>query len=165
MHKLFDLIEQEGIYLEYASLFEKANVHGLYLSDSKTNVIILDGNLDKPENIKLHKCVLAEEIGHHFTSPRTILYQLHGSCSLDRLKLKQIAQDEYKALVWATNFIMPNVEFNRAVSEGCRSVYDLSEWFDVTPWFVYRKLGIIKRKYRGMGIKMRSRDYFKVKLV
>lgn len=77
----------------------------------------------------------------------------------------QQAQDERKALEWASDILMPNVEFSRAVSEGCSSVYDLAEWFDVTEWFVYRKLGIIKAKYRELGVKMRSRDYFKIKLI
>lgn len=77
----------------------------------------------------------------------------------------QQAQDERKALEWASDILMPNVEFSRAVSEGCSSVYDLAEWFDVTEWFVYRKLGIIKVKYRELGIKLRSRDYFRIKII
>ncbi len=175
MERCYSIIEQEQILLEYTDLSSKtrSNLYGLYLSDGYGCVILLDKLLDKPENRRLHRCVLSEELGHHFTAPRNDLPRVFGSCSLgvtrvlpdDALSKVQIAQDERKALEWATNFLMPNNEFNKAVAAGCRTVYDLAEWFDVTEWFVYRKLGIIKARYREIAIKFRARDYFKVRLL
>lgn len=165
---MYDYIEKEGIYFDYASLLTNTHrkLYGLYFFiNDHGPAILLDKSLDRPENRRLHKCVLAEELGHHFTIPRTNIFKLYGSCSIEYLDRIQQAQDERKALEWASDILMPNVEFSRAVSEGCRSVYDLAEWFDVTEWFVYRKLGIIKVKYREMGIKLRSRDYFRIKII
>lgn len=168
MNKLLTIVETEHIYLNYVNLLSdtRRKLYGLYFFiDGHGPAILLDKSLDRPECRRLHRCILAEELGHHFTTPQTNIFKLYGSCTVEYLQKIQQAKDELRALVWATDFLMPNTEFNRAVSEGCQSVYDLAEWFNVTEWLVYRKLGVIKRKYREeMGIKLRARDYFNMKI-
>lgn len=164
MKQLFNFIESENIYLDFIDLTGRANskLFGLYLSHPKRPIIVLDVSLYLPENRRLYKCVLAEELGHHFCTPRTNVLQMFGSCSIIDSKDKILqAQDEFKALVWASNILMPDIEMRQAISDGCKTTYDLAEFFDVTEWFVYRKLGIVKAKFREKGFKLRSRDYFK----
>ena len=168
MNRLFDIVNAENIHLLYTNLLTSTynKLYGLYFFDEGHGPsILLEKTLDKPECSRLHKCVLGEELGHYFTAPQTNIFRIYGSCSVEYLDKIQQARDERKALEWASNFLIPNVEFNRAVSEGCKNVYDLAEHFQVTEWFVYRKLGIIKAKYREQGIKLRSRDYFNMKIV
>jgi Zn-dependent peptidase ImmA (M78 family) len=105
--------------------------------------ILLDKSLDKPGNTRLHRCILAHELGHHFTAPKTNILRLYGSSSTKYMDKIQQAQDERKALEWASNHLMPNVELSRALSQGCINVYELAEWFNVTEWFVYRKIEIM----------------------
>jgi hypothetical protein len=168
MNKLFDIVNNENIHLLYTNLLASTHnkLYGAYFFDEGYGPsILLDKSLDEPGCSRLHKCVLGEELGHYFTAPKSNLLHLYGSCSADYLARVQNGKDELNALKWATDFLMPNNLFNQAIEEGCQSVCDLAEWFSVTPWLVYRKLGIIKAKYREMGIKMKSRDYFKVKLI
>lgn len=153
INRLYDYIESEGIYFNYTNLLTNTHkkLYGLYFFvEDYGPAILLDKSLDKPENRRLHKCILAEELGHHFTVPQTNIFKLYGSCSIEYLDKIQQAQDERKALEWASSFLMPNVEFNQAVSNGLQTVWDLAEWFDVTEWFVYRKLDIITSK-RGLN--------------
>lgn len=161
MDRLWHIVEKEHIkviYKEMSHIPEK--LHGLYMYDKRFGSIIVLGN-HLLCYYRLHKCVLGEEIGHFYTSPRTNILTAYASASLKVI----MTQDERKALEYATDLLIPSDEFDRAVSEGCQSIYDLAEWFDVTEWFVYRKLEILKTKHREMGIKMKSGDYFKVKLV
>jgi Zn-dependent peptidase ImmA (M78 family) len=162
MNKLYDIVKGENIHLLYTNLLSNTHnkLYGLYFYDEDHGPsILLEKTLDKPECKRLHKCVLAHELGHYFTSPRANI--LHASTGYWIME----SQDEYRATVWATNLLMPDDKFNQAIADGCQSVYDLSEYFHVTEWLVYRKLGIIKAKYREMGVKLRSRDYFNMKLV
>jgi Zn-dependent peptidase ImmA (M78 family) len=166
INRLFDIIKAENIYFNYTNLLTSTHnkLYGVYFfEDSYGPSILLDKSLAKPENRRLHKCILAEELGHHFTVPRTNIFKLYGSCSIECLDKIQQAQDERKALKWASDILIPNVELSRAVSDGCQSVYVLAEWFDVTEWFVFRKLGILETKYRDIGSRIKSRDYSRIK--
>lgn len=137
MDRLWDIVEKERIKIKYKDMSNiPEELSGLYLYDERFGaIIVLDSRLQ--ENYRLHKCVLAHELGHYFTSSRTNILQAHASTD-QRIVL---SQDERKAHEWATNFLMPNNLFNQAVMEGCQSAYDLAEWFQVTEWFVYRKMG------------------------
>lgn len=143
MDRLWHIVEKEHIKVIYKEMSHiPERLHGLYLYDKRFGPLIILGK-HLLTNYRLHKCVLAEEIGHLYTSPRTNILTAYTSANLKAL----MSQDERKALEYATNLLMPNGEFNRAVSEGCQSVYDLAERFDVTEWLVYRKLEILKTKH------------------
>ena len=89
LSKLFDLVESENIDFFFANL-KLVNKLGLYSCKDGYNVIVIDYTL-KYNKIKLTE-VLAEELGHHFTTVGDIsninTYQ-------DMLKHNKV---EYKAL-------------------------------------------------------------------
>ncbi|WP_068965013.1 ImmA/IrrE family metallo-endopeptidase [Desulfosporosinus sp. BG] len=140
MKKLWDIVIKERIeirYKDFSSLPE--NIKGLYIYDQRLGpLIILDKDLH--HSYRLHKCVLAEEIGHFYTAARTNLLTVHTSANLQTME----AQDERKAAQWATDFLIPDSELVNALESGCRSCFELAEYFNVTEWFMYRKLGLLK---------------------
>ena len=158
MKRLWDIVSRENIevrYKDFSSLPE--NINGLYIYDQRLGpLIILDKGLHHSH--RLHKCVLAEEIGHFYTAARTNLFSVHTSANLQTME----AQDERKATQWATDFLIPDCELVKALESGCRSCFELAEYFDVTEWFMYRKLGLLKMCFRRTGLKVKGRDLFDI---
>ncbi|HBX24005.1 MAG TPA: hypothetical protein DEF34_10300 [Desulfotomaculum sp.] len=131
-------------------------------ADAWRKIITLDESLrDRP---RLMKCVLAEEIGHILYPPRPghIRYHSTGFWEteyLERSHLKVIvAQDERKALTWATGVLIPDVEFWRAIGEKHNTIYKLADYFEVEDWFVWIKIGYIRRKASNQGQRLKWRD-------
>jgi len=75
------------------------------------------------------------------------------------------SQDERKAMQWATDYLIPDVELMKALKVGCRSCFELAEYFDVTEWFMYRKLGLLKMCFRRTGLKVKGRDLFEADMM
>lgn len=139
MNRLWRIIEKEKIRVEYADMSDiPERPKGLYMYDPNTGPIII---LDIKMTGRILKCVLAHEIGHFYTSPRTNILKAYTSTN----QRTQIAQDERNALEWACSFLMPNVEFCRALSDGYTDAYNLAGYFDVTEWMVHRKFGFITK--------------------
>ena len=68
--KLWTIIEEEKIKVVYADLLSaRETLLGVYFMDKTGPVIILDNTLRSCR--RLCKCVLAEEIGHFYTAPRS----------------------------------------------------------------------------------------------
>jgi len=111
---------------------------GLYIYDRRTGpLIILDNQLKTSP--RLHKCVLAEEIGHFYTVPRISILKAYTSTNQRIIQ----CQDELKALKWATDFLIPDTELIKALKAGSQTRYELAEWFDVTEDFICQKLAIL----------------------
>jgi Zn-dependent peptidase ImmA (M78 family) len=74
------------------------------------------------------RCVLAEELGHHFTSVGQAIPQTSFHYR-DRLN---VSRAEYRALRWAAQHLIPLDELRKAIIEGVRERWELAEHFDVT---------------------------------
>lgn len=74
------------------------------------------------------RCVLAEELGHHFTTageaiPKTFF---HYSNRLE------VSRAEYRAIRWAALHLIPLDKLQQAVKRGICERRELAEHFDVT---------------------------------
>ncbi|WP_088186347.1 ImmA/IrrE family metallo-endopeptidase [Desulfosporosinus sp. FKA] len=140
MDKLWGIVKRENIGVRYRDFSQiPENIHGLYLYEENIGpLIVLDKRLHYSH--RLHKCVFAEEIGHFYTAPRTNLLTVHASANLQTME----SQDERKAAQWATDFLIPDHELVKALESGHQSCSELAEYFDVTEWFMYRKLSLFK---------------------
>lgn len=159
MNRLWDIINKEGIeviYLPLKSTPEELN--GLYLCDEGHPIIALDENL--PEQTRLFKCVLAEEVGHYMTAAKTNVLTAH----IGYRQEIEMSRDERKALMWATDFLIPDGELIQMVNSGLRSCYELAEHFDVTHWFMLRKLTFMRMCFRRTGIKVKGRELYDMTL-
>lgn len=108
----------------------KYGLKGLY----KDNKILIDSNI-KTNSEKA--CVLAEELGHHFTSYGDIL---------DINDIKNIKQ-ELRARNWAYEKLVGIVDLINAYRAGIKSKYELAEFLDVPEWFLEEVIEHYNKKY------------------
>ncbi len=129
--KLWSLAQREGIFIKWFDLHSTPErLWGMYYYDPCLGlpVIVLDSMLSARP--RLLRCVLAEELGHHFTVPATDTFKLRFSYSDGVMR----GRDEARAMRWATRFLIPEKEFNSLAS--ALSVPELAEHFDVTEEFI-----------------------------
>lgn len=108
----------------------KYGFKGLY----KNNKIIIDKNIKTNAE---KKCILAEELGHHYTSVGNIL---------DQSKVENRKQEK-KARRWAFERCVSVMDLVKASKEGIRNRYELAEYLDVTEEFLQEALNFYKEKY------------------
>lgn len=82
-------------------------------------------------------CVLAEELGHHYTTVGNILDQT------DAGNRKQ----ERRARLWAYRRAFDLIDLISAYKYGCRNRYEIAEYLEVTEQFLQDALDTYKEKY------------------
>lgn len=82
-------------------------------------------------------CVLAEELGHYYTTVGDIL---------DQEDISNIKQ-ESKARAWAYDKLIPVEELKRAFDAGCRATYEIADYLDVDEGFLKNSLDHYTSKY------------------
>ena len=82
-------------------------------------------------------CVLAEELGHHYTTVGNIL---------DQSKAENRKQ-ERRARLWAYKKAFDLVDLVSAYKHGCRNRYEIAEYLEVTESFLQEALDTYKEKY------------------
>ncbi len=144
MHRqLYEIVEREGIILRYDDLATTPDeILGLYYYSRRTlrPIIILDSRLRG--RVAEHDSVLAEEVGHHITSPRISVVDAHacqGSWII-------ISQDERRAMEWACDILVPSDVLCSVVRNGRDSLWELAEYFEVTDWLMSYKLDMLRRR-------------------
>lgn len=82
-------------------------------------------------------CVLAEELGHHYTSSGDILDQT------DVMNQKQ----EYRARLYGYNLKIGLTGLIRAYEAGCRNLYEMAEFLDATEEYLREAIRCYRSKY------------------
>lgn len=82
-------------------------------------------------------CVLAEELGHHYTTVGNILDQSSVS------NRKQ----ELRARMWAYNKLIGLMGIIKSYEHGCQSYHEMAEYLDVTEEFLKDALERYRQKY------------------
>lgn len=93
------------------------------------------------------RCVLAEELGHHYTSAGN---NLPVKFSSYRQKMN-ISRSEYYARKWAALELMPLDMVKKALAAGILEVWELAEEFDVTEDVVRFRMGLPDVQGLGLG--------------
>ena len=106
-------------------------IKGLYCD----GYIVLNTNALKTTTEKT--CVLAEELGHHYTTTGNIL---------DQQEVTNIKQ-ELHARTWAYNECVGLIGIIKAFETGCKSLYEMADYLDVTEDFLKAALESYRRKY------------------
>ena len=127
----------------YESLLHDTDMMGLEVKElqfeSQTK------GLCKGEKIGIRKempinekaCVLAEEIGHYYTTVGDIIDQR------DAGNRKQ----ELKARKWAVNKMVSIEDIFRATEQPCNNLFEIAEYLGVTEEFLLEALDVFKKKY------------------
>ena len=86
---------------------------------------------------KEKSCVLAEELGHYYTSSGDIL---------DQSKVENRKQ-EYRARLYGYNLKIGLTGLIRAYESGCRNLYEMAEYLDATEEYLTEAIDCYKSKY------------------
>lgn len=108
----------------------------LYSGDGR----ILKNKIAIRKNLPTQKeksCVLAEELGHHYTTVGNILDQFSVS------NRKQ----ELRARMWAYNKLIGLIGIIKSYEHGCQSYHEMAEYLDVTEEFLRDALKRYHQKY------------------
>jgi len=123
---LIQICNDEGLDLTYDDL--GSNLRGLYVRHPRLYrpLIALHHTLHTDE--RLFRCVLAEEVGHHFTGAGNYMigYNQHTRVWMDKA--------EYLAMKWAVNYLVPEDKFVLRV--GHYPIHELADIFYVTEGFI-----------------------------
>ncbi|MDO4650207.1 MAG: ImmA/IrrE family metallo-endopeptidase [Eubacteriales bacterium] len=82
-------------------------------------------------------CILAEELGHHFTSSGNILDQ---SVTMNR-------KQEYRARLYGYDLKIGLDGLIRAARAGCHSLFEVAEFLEVTEEYLMEALSCYRSKY------------------
>lgn len=121
-------IEKEGI--EYFENNYIGKMKGLYVDNTITINTNLDTEVEK-------RCVLAEELGHHYTSYGNIL---------DQSKIENKKQ-ERRARAWAYDRLIGITGLINAYKHGCRNRYEIAEYLNVSEQFLEEAITYYNEKY------------------
>lgn len=118
------------------------------LSDTRFKGLYCDGTIAiKDDMTELEKkCVLAEELGHHYTSVGNILDQT------DTSNRKQ----ERRARVWAYCKLLSLDDLIDSYKCGCTNRYEIADHLNVTEEFLIDCLAYYREKY---GLYTKHKNY------
>lgn len=139
--------------MEFEELLNEADILGIPVTEKpfktydgriKDNKIYLREDMPKVQK----KCVLAEELGHYYTTTGDILDQ-QNVCNV---------KQERHARIWAYDKLISLFGIIRAHNAGCRTSYEMAEYLDVTEYFLMETLNSYKSKY-GTDV-IRADEYY-----
>ncbi|GAA0069222.1 hypothetical protein UT300003_07450 [Clostridium sardiniense] len=130
---IYNLIEEENIILEEVT-FKQSNIEGIYFKVPGLSPTI---GIHKSivSDTKKYISVLAEELGHHFTS----IGDLSTECVTYTQKINRSKQEK-RARIWAANFLISDDEIVGALTHNINTLYGLSDHFNVTEEIIKYKL-------------------------
>lgn len=149
---IYNLIEQEHIILEEVN-FKQNNIEGIYFKAPGLSPTIGINKNIVPDTRK-YTSVLAEELGHHFTSTGDISTE----CVTYTQKINKSKQEK-RARLWAANYLISDEEINRAILQNIGNIYTLSIHFNVTEEILkYKLLSIYLKEDKYNNIKLSIKD-------
>lgn len=136
-YELLRIAYDEGIRVDYWD-FEPP-LEGIYIAiPDLPPVIGISNRLF--ECSPRFRCVLAEELGHHFTTAGDALpkkfFHYRNRLSVSRA--------EYRAQKWAAEYLIPKKQLHKALRAGNDTLWDLAALFDVTEEMVEFRLRLLR---------------------
>lgn len=127
--KLLDEACKDGIYvINYP--FKSKKIKGLYCDGT----IAIKDNIDTTTE---KACVLAEELGHHYTSVGNII----------DMEYTGNRKQERQARLWGYNRSIGLLGLIRAYEHGCKDKYEIAEYLDVTEEYLEDCINCYQDKY------------------
>ena len=128
---------------------DNIRVYDFDLGDDNFDGLYIDGNIalsSKMETSVRRACVLAEELGHHYTTVGDILNQN------DIENRKQ----ERKARGWAYEKMLPLSSIRQAFIVGCREPWEIADYLDVDERFLREAMQYYEEVYGEELIRQRQ---------
>ncbi len=138
----------------YEDLLEESMANNIYVIEnanftSQANGLINGDVIGINKNIRTYRkraCILAEEIGHYYTTVGNIL----------SLSNEDSRKQELKARLWAYDRLIGLKGIVQAYEHGCRNLCETAEFLDVTEDFFNDALIAYQNKY---GTCVKHEDY------
>jgi len=141
---LFDIADAEHITINYYPLDKPT--FGVYYSSKETGPIIgISTKIENDEDQLM--LVLAEELGHHFTSVGESVgpYYHHA----DRVNLDKV---EEAALRWACDTLVPTEELISCIKNSTDTLHDVSKRLHVSKKILHEKLRFLSLQHSFIQI-------------
>lgn len=128
--------------MKYNALLNEANAEGISIKERPFKTY--DGRL-KGKDIYLRKdmntteksCVLAEELGHYYTTVGNIL----------DMNVPENRKQERQARLWGYNRVIGLLGLIRAYEHGCKDKYEIADYLDVTEEYLEDCIDCYRDKY------------------
>lgn len=128
--------------MKYNALLNEANAEGISIKERPFKTY--DGRI-KGKDIYLRKdmntaeksCVLAEELGHYYTTVGDIL----------DMNVSENRKQERQARLWGYNRVIGLFGLIRAYEHGCKDKYEIAEYLDVTEEYLEDCIKCYRDKY------------------
>lgn len=128
--------------MKYNALLNEANAEGISIKERPFKTY--DGRI-KGKDIYLRKdmntaeksCVLAEELGHYYTTVGDIL----------DMNVSENRKQERQARLWGYNRSIGLFGLIRAYEHGCKDKYEIAEYLDVTEEYLEDCIDCYRDKY------------------
>ena len=135
--------------MKYETLLQEAASDDIYIIEnadfkSDADALINGDVIGISKNVKTttkRTCVLAEELGHYYTTIGNILNQ---SNDINR-------KQEEKARLWAYDKLLGLESIVKAYKRGCKNLHEMAEELEVTEPFLSDMLHRYKSKY-GLSV-------------
>lgn len=122
--QLLDIAEKENIIIKFVDEIPEVFAEALYISKFGIRMILM-ANILKSNTIRMTE-VLAEELGHHFTSMGD---NIEPKNYFDKVNIDKC---EAKALRWACNFLAPKNELIDELRKRPSSIDELADGLSVS---------------------------------
>lgn len=129
--------------MTYEELLKEADSMGLIVKEKPlqgTDGRILNRRIAIRKDIPTQtekSCVLAEELGHHYTSSGDILNQ----------NIVANRKQEFRARVYGYNLLIGLRGIVQAYEAGCRNLYEMAEYLEVTEEYLKEALECYRKKH------------------
>ena len=139
-------------YEELLNVADKSNVivtDQFDLSGTRLKGLYCDGTIALNKNMYMESekaCVLAEELGHHYTTVGDIMDQT----------ITENRKQERRARIWAYTKMIPLADLIQSHQDGCQNSYEIADHLEVTEEFLIDCLNYYKEKY---GLYTRHKNY------
>ncbi len=138
MDAMLALAEERFIKVHYSNNLGNG-IDGIYIEERGIPPII---GINKRilSNTRYTRCVFAEELGHHFTTVGDHVPK-EFYCYAQRVV---IDREEYKAMRWATNYLIPENDLLDCLRDGLYEIWELAEHFRVTDDFMRFRIKLFR---------------------
>lgn len=129
--------------MTYEELLKEADSLGLIVKEKPlqgTDGRILNRRIAIRKDIPTQaekSCVLAEELGHHYTSSGDILNQ----------NIAANRKQEFRARLYGYNLLIGLRGIIQAYEAGCRNLYEMAEYLEVTEEYLKEALECYRKKH------------------
>ena len=126
--------------LEQEAFEDKVQVHDFYLGETNLKGFYIDGNVAINTSVTSSTekaCVLAEELGHHYTTVGDILDQ----------SIADNRKQELKARLWGYDKLIGLMGIIKAYEHHCQSRYEMAEYLNVTEDYLEEAIDRYRSKY------------------